>query len=96
MGAKRRGHGEDAVYFDHQGAPCQDVRSAAAEEHQRKMNDYRIAEGQRQTALTAAQHNAEREQLTSVELETLAEHAQRVSAELTPRYTKGLSVLRSA
>src|ERR1017187_3846390 len=26
MGAKRRGRGEDSVYFDHQGAPCQDAR----------------------------------------------------------------------
>src|ERR1022692_3036431 len=27
MGAKRRGHGEDAVYFDHEGTPCQDARN---------------------------------------------------------------------
>ena len=26
MGARRRGHGDDAVYFDHEGAPCQDAR----------------------------------------------------------------------
>ena len=26
MGAKRRSHGDDAVYFDHEGAPCQDAR----------------------------------------------------------------------
>lgn len=26
MGAKRRGSGEDAVYFDHEGAPCEDAR----------------------------------------------------------------------
>jgi integrase len=26
MGAKRRGRGEDSVYFDHQGAPCLDAR----------------------------------------------------------------------
>jgi integrase len=27
MGAKRRGRGSDAVYFDHEGAPCRDARS---------------------------------------------------------------------
>jgi len=26
VGAKRRGRGEDAVYFDHEGEPCQDAR----------------------------------------------------------------------
>ena len=36
MGARRRGHGEDAVYFDHEGAPCQDARN-----HQRCQGRWR-------------------------------------------------------
>jgi RecJ-like exonuclease len=26
MGAKRRGRGEDAIYFDHEGTDCRDLR----------------------------------------------------------------------
>jgi integrase len=36
MGAKRRGRGEDAIYFDHEGASCQDARS-----HQRCQGRWR-------------------------------------------------------
>jgi integrase len=36
MGAKRRGRGEDAIYFDHEGAPCHDARS-----HQRCQGRWR-------------------------------------------------------
>lgn len=66
---------------------------AQVKKHDRRMNDYRIADRKRQGNLAKAQDNAARENLVCSALDTLSDQASRLSAELTLHCTRGLSFI---